>query len=199
MTPNTFEMMAEPLKFPILKVIFLAMIRDKFGEVSPEQIMGYIYAVMYAPTYRQKYLELLKIDFPRIPFEVDKDKFFKLATMGGDLIAKHTMQNIPAIVVGNCIDKNNFNPMPKVEKVNYLAKEKKITINKHCFFKNVSSEVWDFSIGGYRVLAKYLQYRKERTLTNEEIKNIENIVKILAYTLEKMQAIEKTFLGMIEV
>ena len=34
---------------------------------SPEDILSYIYAVLHSPTYRQKYLDFLKIDFPPHP------------------------------------------------------------------------------------------------------------------------------------
>ncbi|KOR27376.1 hypothetical protein TI05_19150, partial [Achromatium sp. WMS3] len=32
---------------------------------APIDILDYIYAVLHSPTYRQKYQEFLKIDFPR--------------------------------------------------------------------------------------------------------------------------------------
>ena len=35
--------------------------------VSPEEILAYIYAVLYSPTYRERYYDFLKYDFPRIP------------------------------------------------------------------------------------------------------------------------------------
>ena len=34
---------------------------------SPEEILGYIYAVLHAPACRARYAEFLRIDFPRIP------------------------------------------------------------------------------------------------------------------------------------
>lgn len=45
---------------------------------TPEDLFDYIYAVLHSLSYRQKYKEFLKIDFPRIPFDVSKDVFWKL-------------------------------------------------------------------------------------------------------------------------
>ncbi|MGI6319852.1 MAG: type ISP restriction/modification enzyme [Bacteroidales bacterium] len=35
---------------------------------APIDILDYIYAVLHSPTYREKYKEFLKIDFPRVPY-----------------------------------------------------------------------------------------------------------------------------------
>jgi len=37
------------------------------GKIGPEDIFHYIYAVFHSPTYRARYAEFLKIDFPRVP------------------------------------------------------------------------------------------------------------------------------------
>ncbi|MCL0074576.1 N-6 DNA methylase, partial [Thermodesulfovibrionales bacterium] len=47
-------------------------------EPTPEEIFYYIYAVLYSNTYRTKYAQFLKIDFPRIPFARDYDLFKKI-------------------------------------------------------------------------------------------------------------------------
>ena len=59
---------------------------------TPEQIFGYIYAILYCPTYREKYLELLKIDFPRVPFVDDEALFFELSALGWELVQHHLMK-----------------------------------------------------------------------------------------------------------
>ena len=176
---------------PNFKANFLTMVREKFGEVTPENILGYIYAVMYSPHYRQKYVELLKIDFPRIPFEVPKKTFVCLARLGWDLIQKHTLKQIPNLKIGSCISKGGFDNI-MVEKVIYDETEKKIYLsdNKKIYFERVSPEVWQFAVGGYQVLDKYLKYRQERMLSPEEIKAVSDIVKVLGYTLEKMNEIK---------
>ncbi|ECH5532843.1 N-6 DNA methylase, partial [Campylobacter jejuni] len=53
--------------------------KEKF---SPEDILGYIYAVLFHKIYREKYLDFLKIDFPKIPFTKDKNTFKNLSKLG---------------------------------------------------------------------------------------------------------------------
>jgi predicted helicase len=50
---------------------------------APIDILDYIYAVLHSPTYREKYKEFLKIDFPRVPYPKDKDIFWQLVKLGG--------------------------------------------------------------------------------------------------------------------
>lgn len=52
-----------------LSTTFRAFIDARYDhQYLPEEILGYIYAVLHAPTYRSRYSEFLRIDFPRIPF-----------------------------------------------------------------------------------------------------------------------------------
>src|SRR5690606_6190000 len=52
---------------------------------APIDILDYIYAVLHSPTYREKYKEFLKIDFPRIPYPKDQDTFWQLVNLGGEI------------------------------------------------------------------------------------------------------------------
>lgn len=55
-------------KTPNFSSDFLNAIREKLGYIpTPEAIFYYIYAIFHSPTYRQRYAEFLKIDFPRVP------------------------------------------------------------------------------------------------------------------------------------
>lgn len=72
---------------------FRAFVDAKYGErFSPEQILGYIYAVLYHKDYREKYLDFLKTDFPKIPFVQSKEKFLQLSELGTELIDLHLMR-----------------------------------------------------------------------------------------------------------
>ena len=180
-------------KTPNFKEEFLQMAQRQFGkDATPENILGYIYAVMHCPHYRQQYIELLKIDFPRIPFNVDKKRFMSLANIGWDLIQKHTLKVIPDLKIGSCISKKGFDNIT-VERLIYDQTEEKIYLSddKDIYFEKVPISVWQFTIGGYQVLDKYLKYRKDRILSHAEIKTLSNIVKVLGYTLEKMNEIKK--------
>ena len=62
-------------------------------EPSPEQVFYYIYAVLYAPTYREKYVEFLRRKHPRVPFAADRDLFDELAGFGMRLADLHLLKS----------------------------------------------------------------------------------------------------------
>lgn len=73
---------------------FREFIDSKYKEhFSPEQILGYIYAVLFHKDYREKYIDFLKIDFPKIPFVESKEKFLTLSALGQELMLTHLMQD----------------------------------------------------------------------------------------------------------
>lgn len=166
---------------------FLKSISEQYPDkkINPEEIIGYIYAVLHSPTYRQKYQEFLKIDFPRIPFVKDYSKFKKLSTLGSELIELHLMKKN----FNKNIAKFEISGSNEVEYVKY--KDKKVYINEKQYFENISEDIWNFYIGGYQVLDKWLKSRKGRKLTHMEIETYVKIVNILSETLKIMNDIDK--------
>lgn len=80
-----------------------------------------------------------------------------------------------------------------VEALRYSPEEKAIWINKTQFFEPVPQDVWDFRIGGYQVLDKYLKSRKGRTLTLDEINHVGAVVDSLAFTIKQMATIDEAY------
>lgn len=145
-------------------VNFRKFIDEKYSShFSPEDILGYIYAVLFHKTYRTKYIDFIKIDFPKIPFTDSKDIFIKLSELGTQLYNIHLMKdNNLNNDVGEGLykdDKNN-----KIEKPFYNEKENNLFINKSLYFDKVSKEVWLYKIGGYQVLDKYLKSHKDEEI-----------------------------------
>ena len=153
---------------------------------SPEDILGYIYAVLHSPTYRQKYLDFLKTDFPRIPFVDDRTAFETLSQLGWGLLQAHLLKSIPA-ALNVAVTGGDF----KIEKPRYDPQGERLHINKQQYFRPVPADVWNFHIGGYQVLDKYLKSRKGRTLSLDEIENVQNIVNVLRFTIEQMERIDE--------
>ncbi len=168
---------------------FRGFIDQKYGHhYEPEEILGYIYAVLHSPTYRRKYAEFLKIDFPRIPFVDDRHTFAALAQLGWALVQAHLLKDIPAtprveITKGTDV----------VAKPVYNPQEQGLYLNPQQYFAPVPAEVWNFHIGGYQVLDKYLKARKGRQLSLDELENVINVVKVLKFTIDQMEKIEATW------
>ena len=156
---------------------------------TPEEILGYIYAILYTPTYRKRYAEFLRIDFPRIPFPEMTDDFETLSGLGWALVQAHLLAELPRLGLAAYHGKGDH----AVEFVRYSAEDQKISINKTQFFKPVPEVVWQFHIGGYQVLDKYLKSRKGRVLSLDEIDHVGTVADSLAFTIEQMARIDDAY------
>ncbi len=156
---------------------------------SAEEVLGYVYAVLHAPTYRTRYAEFLRIDFPRVPFPESAEDFEALSVLGWALVEAHLLREFPRHGFGSYQGKGDH----AVRAVRYSPADQEISINKTQFFKPVPQQVWDFHIGGYQVLDKYLKSRKGRALSLDEINHVGAIADSLAFTIEQMAKIDDAY------
>ena len=154
---------------------------------SPEDIFYYAYAVFHSPTYRTRYAEFLKIDFPRLPITSDKKFFRKLAEKGKALVELHLLKSSKVDDFVTTYPEAGDN---KVEKVAFV--KGKVFINTTQFFGKVSEEVWEFKVGGYQVCEKWLKDRKGRVLSGEDITHYQRVVVALKETTRLMKEIDKS-------
>lgn len=190
-------MMFEPVvefigKQPNIKPELFAELNTKYKkEVTPEEIFYYIYAILYSNTYRQKYAEFLKIDFPRIPFTSDYKLFIKLGKLGKQLADLHLLK---ADELNKPISKFSGKGDNKVTQ-RPMYEDERVYINSTQYFTNVKDEVWKYQIGGYQVCDKWLKDRKDRELSLEEIKIYCKIVTALSKTIELQRKIDENYEG----
>jgi predicted helicase len=156
---------------------------------TPEEIFGYVYAVLHAPTYRARYAEFLRIDFPRVPFPDSKAEFDALSKLGWALVQAHLLRQVPRRGLAQYHGQGEH----VVEAVRYDPKDEAVWINKTQYFKPVPQAVWDFHIGGHQVLDKYLKSRKGRTLSLDEINHVAAVADVLAFTIEQMARIDEAY------
>ncbi|EGR7883924.1 type ISP restriction/modification enzyme [Campylobacter jejuni] len=160
--------------------------KEKF---SPEDILGYIYAVLFHKIYREKYLDFLKIDFPKIPFTKDKNTFKNLSKLGLKLVNLHLLKNDELdFNIGEALFKDIKNKNFKIQKIKYNKDVKELFINESLYFNKVSPEIYEFKIGGYAVLDKYLKSHKEEDIDH---KHFTLIIQTLDETLKIQDEISK--------
>lgn len=173
-----------------LSAEFRAFIDSRYEHhYTPEEILGYIYAVLHAPTYRARYAEFLRGDFPRVPFPEAADDFEALSGLGWAVIQAHLLRELPRRGLAVYHGRGDH----IVEAVRYSPADQAIAINKTQSFKPVPRALWDFHIGGYRVLDKYLKSRKGRVLSLGEIEHVGAIADSLAFTIEQMAKIDEAY------
>jgi predicted helicase len=145
------------------------------------------YAILYSPTYRKRYEEFLKIEFPRIPLPTDYGLFKNLSELGKELVELHLLKHpsLNETGVGFPVSGSNI-----IEKVRYDDENERVYFNKEQYFEGISKEVWEYQIGSYQVLEKYLKDRKRRKLSLEEIEHYINVAKAIERTIEVQEEIE---------
>ena len=181
----------EPKRIPNFTHKFFQAIKESLGtEPTPEEIFYYIYAVLYSPTYRQRYEEFLKIDFPGIPLPTDYEGFEALSNLGRELVDLHLLRHpaLQEIEVGFPESGSN-----KAEKVRYDEGEQRVHINKEQYFEGVSKEVWEYRIGAYQVMDKYLKDRKGRQLALDEINHYIKVAKAIQLTIGLQGKIDEVY------
>ncbi|MDW7681095.1 MAG: type ISP restriction/modification enzyme, partial [bacterium] len=192
---STMMMVFEPqAEYQLCKPNIAAAVFNKLEEAfgkrpAPEAILYYIYAIFYSNIYRRTYAEFLKIDFPRVPFTADYKLFKTIGKFGKRLVDLHLLN-----------DSKLSSPVAKyplagandrIEKISYQEDEQRIYINKEKYFEGVSPEVWNYHIGGYQVLHKYLKDRKGRDM--DDAPHYCWIITALSKTIELQQKIDEIY------
>ena len=193
-----------------LEVLFVS---DGKGDLKktfgPEDVFNYIYAVFYSPTYRTRYAEFLKSDFPRVPLTSDRALFRRLCGFGAELVALHLLES-PILakpiarypVTGPNVVEKGFpkylppgEPEPGTGKPLasgrvYISKPDAGTGAKGQYFEGIRPEVWNFHIGGYQVCEKWLKDRRGRILTYDDLEHYRKVVTALSETIRLMAEID---------
>jgi hypothetical protein len=153
---------------------------------SPIDLLDYIYAVLHSPSYREKYKEFLKIDFPRVPYPKDKNTFWKLVKLGREIREIHLLESpqVEKNITQYSIDGDNV-----VGKIKF--QDNKVYINETQYFDNVPEVAWNFYIGGYQPAQKWLKDRKDRELSYEDILHYQKIIVALTETDRIMREIDE--------
>lgn len=171
--------------------------------IYPEDVFHYIYSIFHSPSYRNRYAEFLKIDFPRVPLPGSLDLFRESVRLGGELVALHLLESTTLDTPRTSFIGNNR----RVGKVGWTpgrggtvwtdgkgskAKFKPGTSG----FYPVPEDVWNFHVGGYQVCEKWLKDRGPkkgkpgRILTDEDVAHYHKIVIALTETIRLMAEID---------
>ncbi len=169
----------------------LTFVADGQGDLQttfgPKDILNYIYAILHKPTYRQRYAEFLKLDFPRLPLPSSLPHFRELGEIGDELLALHLGQRLASPIVSFPVSGTNLVEMVKYEG---LANSGRVWINQTQYFEGIRPEVWAFRQGSYQVSYKWLKDRKGRTLTQSDVEQYRRIITALSETIRLVEGMK---------
>lgn len=159
---------------------------------SPIEVFDYVYGILHDPIYSKQYEQYLCRDFPRVPiindnsiknddgaFFVSEKLFNEYVVVGSKLRKLHLMNNKSQADLS--IEPNSQENMV-IEDIKY--KKGILHINKNKQITGISEEVWNYNIGGYKVLEKWFKEHKGDLLTIDNFTLIENIVGLLNETIK---------------
>lgn len=177
--------------------------------IGPEDVLHYIYAVLHSPTYRQRFDQFLRADFPRVPSIDDIELFRALVVMGRQLTQLHLMESsalnqmeISFPVPGDCLMEyghpkyfppNSSLPGQKVPLTQgrvYISKDNRKSGKRGQYFEGIAPEVWAFQIGGNQPMKKWLEDRKGMALSFADLKHYQHMGFVLAETERLMEEID---------
>jgi len=141
-------------------------------DVEPEELFFYVYAILFSKKYRKQYDHSLLRDFPKIPITRKKDLFIQMVKLGKELADLHLL-NTESLSITTEYPISGSNT---VEKISYDEKQNRLYINEEQYFTNISPDIWQFKIGVYKVLDKWLNEKKNKTLLPSDIDIFQKIV-----------------------
>jgi predicted helicase len=163
---------------------------DLQSSFGPEDILRYIYSILHSPTYRVRYSEFLRSDFPRIPLVSDVLIFRSLCSLGKELVELHLLSKDGPWVTSYPIQGDHLVDQVRYSEPGQGDEEGRVWINKTQYFKGIPPEVWDFHVGGYQICEKWLKDRKGRKLSFDDLAQYQKIVSALAETIRIMGEID---------
>jgi hypothetical protein len=165
---------------------------DRNKTFGPEDVFHYAYAVFHSPTYRRRYTEFLRIDFPRLPLTSDRGLFAKLCGLGEELVGLHLLERVPQPQAA--YPRPGGNEVTRTGRTAYKPPTRqapgRVYVNDAQYFEGVPPEVWGFHVGGYQVCEKWLKDRKGRVLSYDDIETYRRITEAVRQTIRLMGQID---------
>lgn len=196
--PGNVGLKADPQRIPNLAPALLERFAaatgltftpEASGEVetfAPLDLLDYLYAVLHSPSYRTRYREFLKTDFPRVPYPENARQFRALAVLGGQLRLWHLLRHTDIDKGGVTYQGqgNNVVDKPRLE-------TGRVHVNAGQYFDGVPEAAWNFHIGGYQPAQKWLKDRKGRALDHADIRHYLRIIAALSATEKLMRQVDE--------
>lgn len=204
-TPNIDKKFAEEFCNNLKMNFCINGVGDLKASIGPEAIFYYIFAILHSNDYRKRYASVLQSSFPKIPICSNNVLFRQLVIQGRELVNLNLLGENPFDDSKTIFDDTKkWNVRAggkcpsglddwKVTDVHYEPSEKRVYANEGQYFDGIEPEVWEFHIGGYQVLEKWLKDRRkaDRSLSVDDLKHYMKIVVSLRETIRIMKEIDE--------
>lgn len=178
-----------------IKPAILKEIEARLGEtVEPQELLYYIYAILHSNHYRTDFKPYLDYNVPHVPYP-KAETYHKLAALGKQMADLHLMRhsttwNVQASYHGEGDGKVTAFAFEENAETKGIGK---VRINDTQYFDQIPKAAYNFYIGGYQPLQKWLKDRKGEKLDFESIRHYEEIVYAITETMHLMQQIDTIY------
>jgi hypothetical protein len=158
-------------------------------------VFHWIYAVTHCPEYRRRFDAALRMDFPRIPVPRDADQFFALTRHGQALAEAHLSaprQSSAAMRSGRAAGTTAADAAPQVA-AGFPRRDRsgRVALSRDRSWPDpIRQDVWEFRVGGYRVLERWLRCRRLRGLSAEDQAYFARMIATVERTLHRMSLLD---------
>lgn len=184
-------------------------LRTAFG---PEDLLHYCYALFFSASYRHRYAEWLRTDFPRVFLPRTGALFAALCERGAALIDRHLLRGAgdrPSAILCTSGPESPTAPAcvgrPRATQRADAARlvgrrfpqydAGRVLLNPHTWFDNVPAAVWEYCVGGHQVCKKWWQDRRGRPWTPADVAHYGRIVAAIRETLDLVTEIDQAIDG----
>lgn len=161
-----------------LDAAILARLSERAGRVlTPQEVFDYVYGALHDGAYLKRFLELLKVDFPRVPYPRDASAFEAARARGERLRCLHLLEGAERWAIESDLrgEGNMVVDAPRWA-------QGRVYINAAQYFDNVRREVWEFYIGGYQPAQKWLKDRRGERLGFDGVQLYRRVLHALDQT-----------------
>jgi predicted helicase len=160
--------------------------------VEPEIIFYYVYGILFAAPYREKYVDYLKTDFPAIPFPIYYPLYKKVSKLGYKLLELHLFKS-PEL--NNSTVRFEGRGGNIVVKLRYVPESEeqpgRLYINNTQYFTHIEESVWNYMLCGYQVMRKYLSVRQR--LSSDDIVTTIKMARAIQLTIHYSKEISEMY------
>jgi len=144
---------------------------------SEQDIFDYCYGILFDKNYRTRYNIFLKQDYPKVPIIENEEMLRKYVDVGTKLRKLHLMETNTEKELN--IESSNNNLL--IEMVKY--ENETLRINKDTIITGITEEIYNYYLGGYQVIDKWLKSHKGENLTIDYFNHIKKIAGIIDETI----------------
>lgn len=147
---------------PNLGPVVLDRLADVLGKgIGPDEIVQYLYGIGGTAAFSERFAEELAVAAGpvRLPITKDRALFGSVATLGKELLARHTWgerYTDSPIPLGPATEVAKITGKP--ERFGYDTASQTLSVGNGAIAP-VTPEVWDFEVSGMKPLQKWLGYR----------------------------------------